>query len=66
MGYYQFAKEYTSKQGYKVNVLEDTVEDQPEDYVSEKAAVFVADGIEYTVKGRTSLENIKMIVDSME
>lgn len=66
MGYYRFVENYTSAQGYKVNVLEDTVEEQPEDYVSEKAAVFVADGIEYTVKGRTSLENIKMIVDSME
>lgn len=34
--------------------------------VSEKIAVFVADGIHYTLKGRTSLENIKTIVDSME
>lgn len=66
MGYYRFVENYTSAQGYKVNVLEDTAEDQPEDFVSEKTAVFVAEGIEYTIKGRTSLENIKMIVDSME
>ncbi len=66
LGYYQFAESYTSSQGFKVNILEDTVEESPEDYVSEKSAVFVADGIEYIVKGRTSLENIKGIVDSME
>ena len=66
MGYYRFVEDYTSAQGSKVNVLEDTVDGQTEHYISEKAAVFVADGIEYTVKGRTSLENIKMIVDSME
>lgn len=66
LGYYQFAESYTSAQGFKVNILKDTVEEPPEDYVSEKSAVFVADGIEYIVKGRTSLENIKGIVDSME
>lgn len=66
MGYYQFVENYTSAQGYKVNILEDTIEEPVENYVSEKTAVFVADGIEYTIKGRTSLKNIKDIIDSME
>lgn len=66
LGYYQFVESYTSAQGYRVNILEDTVEEPSENYVSEKSAVFVADGIEYTLKGRTSLKNIKEIVDSME
>ena len=66
LGYYEFVESYTSEQGYKVNILEDTVEEAHDDYVSEKIAVFVADGIHYTLKGRTSLESIKTIVDSME
>lgn len=66
LGYYQFVESYTSAQGYRVNILEDTVEEPSENYVSEKSAVFVVDGIEYTLKGRTSLKNIKEIVDSME
>lgn len=66
LGYYEFAESYVSSKGYKVNVLEDTIENPTEDYVSEKSAIFVADGVQYTIKGRTSLENIKRIVDSME
>lgn len=66
LGYYEFAENYVSANGYKVNILEDTVEEPSGDYVSEKLAVFVADGVQYTVKGRTSLENIKRIVDSMK
>ena len=66
LGYYEFAESYVSAKGYKVNVLEDTAEEPSEDYVSEKSAVFVADGVQYTIKGRTSMENIKRIVDSLE
>lgn len=66
LGYYQFLENYISAQGFKVNILEDTVEEPSESYVSEKTAVFVADGIEYIIKGRTSLKNIRDIVDSME
>lgn len=65
LGYYRFAESYVSARGYKVNILEDTTDEPEEDFVSEKTAVFVADGIQYKVKGRTSLENIKRIVDSM-
>ena len=47
-------------------MYQDTAEEPSEDYVSEKSAVFVADGVQYTIKGRTSMENIKRIVDSLE
>lgn len=66
-GLYEFAESYTSEQGYAVNIIEDTVEEENlKGYVSEKVAVFVADGIRYTLKGRTSLDEMKSIVDSMK
>lgn len=66
LGMYQFKESYVSKQGYRVNIVEDmTDEERAENYVSEKCAIFVADGIRYTLKGRTSVENIKAIVDTM-
>lgn len=70
LGMYEYVESYTSAQGYKVNIVQDTIDDKDienaMDYISEKNAVFVADGIRYTIKGRTSLENIKKIVDSMK
>lgn len=67
LGFYEFKENYVSAQGYKVNLIEDTTgEDNVENYVSEKCAVFVADGIRYTLKGRTSYENMKNIVDTMK
>ena len=58
---------YTSKQGYKVNLIQDTAgNDMETNYISEKCAVFVADCIRYTICGRTSMEMIKKMVDSME
>lgn len=65
LGMYRFAENYTSEQGYKVNIIEDTIEEELEDYVSEKAAVFVAGGIRYTLKGRVSIDTMKDIVDTM-
>lgn len=63
---YQFKDNYVSAQGYKVNLVEDmTDEGRGKNYVSEKCAIFVVDGVRYTLKGRTSLENIKKIVDTM-
>lgn len=67
LGYYQFTEQYTSEQGYKVNIIEDTTGDKEVDnFVSEKCAIFVADGIRYTIKGRTTIDNIKDIVESMK
>ena len=34
--------------------------------VSEKIAVFVSDGIRYTLKGRVSVDTMKTIVDTMK
>lgn len=69
LGFYEYAETYTSAQGHTVHLIQDTIDEEyvdPEDYVSEKCAVFVADGIRYTLKGRTSIETMKMIVDTME
>ncbi|MCI8597010.1 MAG: hypothetical protein HFJ10_00985 [Lachnospiraceae bacterium] len=67
LGLYQFVENYTSGQGYSVNLLEDTIlEKDLENYVSEKVAIFVADGIRYTLKGRVSTDTIKAIVDTMK
>ena len=67
LGFYEYVESYTSKQGYKVNLIQDTTEENVENnYVSEKCAIFVADGVRYTLCGRTSMETIKEIVDSME
>ena len=67
LGMYEYVESYTSAQGYKVNVIQDTTDaDNVQNYVSEKCVVFVADGIRYTLKGRTSLETMKEIVDSMD
>ena len=67
LGFYEYVESYTSKQGYKVNLIQDTTgENESEDYISEKCAVFVADGIRYTLCGRISMAMIKEIVDSME
>ena len=67
LGNYQFKEQYISKQGYKVNIIESkTTDSDKENYISEKCAVFVADGIRYTLKGSTSLENIQAIIDTMK
>lgn len=67
LGFYEYVESYTSKQGYRVNLVWDTTEEnESEDYISEKCAIFVADGIRYTICGRTSMKVIKEIVDSME
>lgn len=67
LGMYQYVESYTSAQGYKVNIIEDTTGGEAvNNYISEKYAVFTADGIRYTLKGRTSLDTMKAIVDSMK
>lgn len=67
LGMYRFAESYTSAQGYKVNLVERTMENgDTGDTVLEKNAVFVADGIEYSLRGRVSMETMKLIVDMMK
>ncbi len=69
LGMYEFVEQYTSKQGYRVNVVAGTtavgVDELPDNFQEEKKAVFVADGIWYEVSGRVSIETLKGIVDSM-
>lgn len=67
LGMYEFVENYTSVQGYKVNIVEDTIDDETvENYISEKCAVLVADGIRYTLKGRVSMDTIKSVIDTLE
>lgn len=57
LGLFQFMESYTSKQGFTVNILQDTLLKQDlENIVSEKAAIFVTDGARYTLKGRVSID----------
>lgn len=67
LGLYEFVESYISEQGYRVIIVQDkTIEEEPEDYVSEKVAIFVADGIRYSLKGRVSIDTIKNIVSTMK
>lgn len=68
LGMYESMEEYHSAQGYKVNLIQDNNGDNDlnEGVVSEKIAVFVSDGIRYTLKGRVSVDTMKTIVDSMK
>ena len=67
LGMYKFTEQFVSEQGYKVNLIEETIDGiQPQNFVSKKIAVFVADGIRYTLTGRTTVDNMKQIVNSMK
>ena len=61
LGMYESMEEYQSAQGYKVNLIQDNNGDEKlnEGVVSEKIAVFVSDGIRYTLKGRVSVDTMK-------
>ena len=67
LGMYGFVEQFVSEQGYKVNLIEEKNDgNQPQNFVYKKIAVFVADGIRYTLTGRTTVENMKQIVNSMK
>lgn len=67
LGMYGFVEQFVSEQGYKVNLIEEkNGGNQPQNFVSKKIAVFVADGIRYTLTGRTTVDNMKQIVNSMK
>ena len=67
LGMYGFVEQFVSEQGYKVNLIEEKNDgNQPQNFVSKKTAIFVADGIRYTLTGRTTVDNIKQIVNSMK
>ena len=71
MGYFKYVETFVSEQGYTVNVLQDTVEEDDLDamseiYVPQTQMVFVADGIRYTLKGRVPSGTMKEVVNSMK
>lgn len=68
LGMYESIGEYQSSQGFKVNLIQDNNGDETLNagVVSEKIAVFVSDGIRYTLKGRVSVDTMKTIIDSMK
>lgn len=67
LGMYSFVEQFVSEQGYKVNLIEEKNDgNQPQNFVSKKTAIFVADGIRYTLTGRTTVDNMKQIVNSMK
>lgn len=67
LGMYGFVEQFVSEQGYKVNLIEIKNDgNQPQNFVSKKIAVFVADGIRYTLTGKTTVDNMKQIVNSMK
>lgn len=63
LGYYEYAGSYVSEKGYKVNLIRSTTDTA--DSSGELCAVFVVDGIQYTLKGRVTEDTMKEIVDSM-
>ncbi|MGI5824353.1 MAG: hypothetical protein ACOX7J_02165 [Bacillota bacterium] len=69
LGMYKYLESYVSEQGYRVNIIGSTVAadavNLDENFQSEKIAVFVADGIRYTLKGHVSAETLKALVNSM-
>lgn len=66
LGYYEYVESYISSKGYKVNLIQSTIDDDIDasNIVSEKCAIFVADGVQYTLSGRVSTEEMKKIVNS--
>lgn len=60
----KFTEQYISKQGYKVNIISHT--GRPHESKQMHCAIFVVDGIRYTLDGDVTLDKMKEIVDSME
>lgn len=68
LGMYKNIGQYKSAQGYRVNLLQETngsgIKDK--NVVSRKIAIFVSNGVRYTLKGQVSIETMKEIVDTMK
>ncbi len=62
LGRYTFEENFISKQGYRVNIIKTITNNN---HIPTRAAIFVVDGIQYKLTGRTSLENFKHIIDKM-
>lgn len=68
LGYYKYVESYSAN-GIKVNVLEDTIDNDliidKDAYRPEVKAIFVSNGIRYILSGRVSQNTMKQIVYSM-
>lgn len=65
LGMYTYQESYRSPQGYRVNLIASTEGEgatHPAGFQSEKRAIFVADGIYYTLTGQVSTETMKEII----
>lgn len=60
VGEYRFVEQYTSEKGYKVNLIKSRTSNWG------SVAIFVADGVQYTLEGSVSTEEMKQIVDLMQ
>ena len=50
-----------------MHIVQDTVtEEAPKNYVLEKVAIFVANGVRYSLKRRVSIDTLKNIVNTMK
>lgn len=66
LGYYAYADTFTSAGGHTVNLLVDTAPGTAGSGLKpECAAVFVADGVRYTLSGHVTQQTMRAIVDSM-
>ena len=66
LGYYAYADTFTSAGGHTVNLLVDTAPSTAGSGLKpECAAVFVADGVRYTLSGHVTQQTMRAIVDSM-
>lgn len=70
LGYFQYVETYTSNQGYTINLLQDTIDNRAEidayAYRPQVKAIFVAQGLRYTLTGRIPVEEMKTLVETMQ
>lgn len=70
LGYFEYVETYTSGKGYRVNILQDAIDaDAQVDlnrYRPQIKAIFVAEGIRYTLSGRVPMETMKELIETME
>lgn len=68
LGAFEFEETYQSGSGYTVNILRDNAVEEKDTHTGYKTkccAIFVADGIRYTLSGQVEIEKMKEIVNSM-
>lgn len=69
LGYFEYVETYHSKQGYRVNLIQEAagedICDRDSEFKPGCRAVFVADGIQYRLTGHVTIDTMKEIVDSL-